>query len=316
MTQSQAPMNQTQMNQTQGQPLPSRARVVVIGGGIIGASVAYHLTKLGWTDLVLLEQGHLSGGTTWHAAGLVGQLRATESGTRLVQYSAQLYSELEAETGLATGFKRCGGVTVARTAGPDGPAAAHRRHRRGLRPRLRADQPRPGARALPDPRDGRPRRRDLAAGRRHGQPDRRHPVAGPRRPRPRRPDRRGHPGHRHRPPRRRRHRRAHRRRRHRGRGRGQLRRAVGQGGRRCSRASTCRCTRPSTSTSSPSRSTACTATCRSCATRTATPTSRRRSAAWSSAASSPRPSRGSRPTGSRTRSSSSCSTRTGTTSRS
>ena len=95
--------------------LPSRARVVIIGGGIIGTSVAYHLTKLGWTDLVLIEQGHLSGGTTWHAAGLVGQLRATESGTRLVQYSAALYSELEQETGLATGFKRCGGVTVART---------------------------------------------------------------------------------------------------------------------------------------------------------------------------------------------------------
>jgi heterotetrameric sarcosine oxidase gamma subunit len=97
------------------QPLPDRARVVVIGGGIIGASVAYHLTKLGWTDLLLLEQGRLSSGTTWHAAGLVGQLRATESGTRLVQYSASLYSELEQETGLATGFKRCGGVTVART---------------------------------------------------------------------------------------------------------------------------------------------------------------------------------------------------------
>ncbi len=97
------------------QPLPSRARVVVIGGGIVGASVAYHLTKLGWTDLVLLEQGRLSGGTTWHAAGLVGQLRASEAGTRLVQYSAQLYSELEQETGLGTGFKRCGGVTVART---------------------------------------------------------------------------------------------------------------------------------------------------------------------------------------------------------
>ena len=96
--------------------LPSRARVVIIGGGIIGTSVAYHLTALGWTDLVLIEQGHLSGGTTWHAAGLVGQLRATESGTRLVQYSAQLYEGLEAETGLATGFKRCGGVTVARTA--------------------------------------------------------------------------------------------------------------------------------------------------------------------------------------------------------
>ncbi len=98
-----------------GRQLPSRARVVVIGGGVIGASVAYHLTKLGETDVVLLEQGQLSSGTTWHAAGLVGQLRANQSGTRLVQYSTELYSDLEAEVGLATGFKRCGGVTVART---------------------------------------------------------------------------------------------------------------------------------------------------------------------------------------------------------
>src|SRR5688572_25458759 len=95
--------------------LPGRARVVVIGGGVIGTSVAYHLTKLGWTDVLLVEQGELSSGTTWHAAGLVGQLRANESGTRLVQYSTELYSELEDEVGLSTGFKRCGGVTVART---------------------------------------------------------------------------------------------------------------------------------------------------------------------------------------------------------
>src|SRR5450631_24356 len=98
-----------------GTELPSRAQVVIIGGGIVGTSVAYHLTRLGWTDVVLVEQGQLSSGTTWHAAGLLGQLRATEGGTRLVQYSAQLYAELEAETGLGTGFKRCGGVTVART---------------------------------------------------------------------------------------------------------------------------------------------------------------------------------------------------------
>jgi heterotetrameric sarcosine oxidase gamma subunit len=95
--------------------LPSRARVVIIGGGVIGTSVAYHLTMLGWTDVLLLEQGQLSCGTTWHAAGLVGQLRASEAGTRLVQYSTQLYDRLETETGLATGFRRCGGVTVART---------------------------------------------------------------------------------------------------------------------------------------------------------------------------------------------------------
>ena len=95
--------------------LPERAQVVIIGGGVIGTSVAYHLTKLGSRDVVLLEQGQLSCGTTWHAAGLVGQLRASESGTRLVQYSTQLYAELEAETGLSAGYKQCGGVTVART---------------------------------------------------------------------------------------------------------------------------------------------------------------------------------------------------------
>ena len=94
---------------------PDRARVVVIGGGVIGTSVAYHLTKLGWEDVVLLEQGQLSSGTTWHAAGLVGQLRASESGTRLVQYSVELYAALEEETGLSAGYKQCGGVTVART---------------------------------------------------------------------------------------------------------------------------------------------------------------------------------------------------------
>src|SRR3954454_8184155 len=94
---------------------PDNTRAVVIGGGVIGCSVAYHLTKLGWTDVVLLEQGRLSGGTTWHAAGLVGPLRATEAGTRLVQYSAELYAGLEAETGFATGYRNVGGVIVART---------------------------------------------------------------------------------------------------------------------------------------------------------------------------------------------------------
>src|SRR6201986_3167993 len=98
-----------------GPALPPRARVVIIGGGVIGASVAYHLAQLGWTDVLLLEQGQLSCGTTWHAAGLVGQLRASENGTRLVQYSCELYERLEEETGLRTGFRRCGGVTVART---------------------------------------------------------------------------------------------------------------------------------------------------------------------------------------------------------
>jgi glycine cleavage system aminomethyltransferase T/glycine/D-amino acid oxidase-like deaminating enzyme len=95
--------------------LPSRARVVVVGGGVIGTSTAYHLAALGWSDVVLLEQGTLSCGTTWHAAGLVGQLRASESGTRLVQRSGELYARLEEETGLSAGYKQCGGVIVART---------------------------------------------------------------------------------------------------------------------------------------------------------------------------------------------------------
>jgi sarcosine dehydrogenase len=95
--------------------LPRHARAVIIGGGIVGCSVAYHLAKLGWKDIVLLEQGRLSGGTTWHAAGLVGQLRTQSAMTRLIRYSTELYAKLEAETGLATGWKQCGGLTVART---------------------------------------------------------------------------------------------------------------------------------------------------------------------------------------------------------
>ncbi len=95
--------------------IPTQSRVVIIGGGIIGCSVAYHLTKLGWRDVLLLEQGRLSSGTTWHAAGLVGQLRSQSSMTRLIRYSTELYASLESETGLATGWKRCGSVSVART---------------------------------------------------------------------------------------------------------------------------------------------------------------------------------------------------------
>lgn len=95
---------------------PAQARVVVVGGGIVGCSVAYHLAKLGWTDVVLLERRDLSCGTTWHAAGLVGQLRATHNLTRLARYGAELYERLEAETGQATGFRRSGSVSLARTA--------------------------------------------------------------------------------------------------------------------------------------------------------------------------------------------------------
>jgi len=91
------------------------AEIVVVGGGVAGASVAYHLAKLGKRDVVLLEQGSLTCGTTWHAAGLVGQMRPNRSMTRMSQYGIQLYATLEAETGLATGWKQCGSVNVART---------------------------------------------------------------------------------------------------------------------------------------------------------------------------------------------------------
>jgi glycine/D-amino acid oxidase-like deaminating enzyme/glycine cleavage system aminomethyltransferase T len=92
-----------------------KAEIVIVGGGIAGVSVAYHLAKLGKRDIVLLEQGKLTCGTTWHAAGLVGQMRPNRSMTRMSQYGIQLYSTLEKETGLATGWKQCGSVNVART---------------------------------------------------------------------------------------------------------------------------------------------------------------------------------------------------------
>jgi glycine cleavage system T protein len=95
--------------------LPEKARVVIIGGGVIGCSVAYHLTKLGWKDVVLLERKQLTSGTTWHAAGLIAQLRATANMTKLAKYSQELYGTLEEETGVATGFKRVGSITVALT---------------------------------------------------------------------------------------------------------------------------------------------------------------------------------------------------------
>src|SRR2546430_3980535 len=95
--------------------IPGHAQVVIVGGGIAGASTAYHLARLGCTDVVVLEQGKLTCGTTWHAAGLVGQLRATRNATRMSRYGIELYAALEAETGLATGWKRCGSLNVAKT---------------------------------------------------------------------------------------------------------------------------------------------------------------------------------------------------------
>jgi len=96
--------------------IPARASAVVIGGGVIGSSVAYHLAKLGWSDVVQLERNQFSCGTTWHAAGLVGTMRANESHARLCEYSMAVLSELEAETGQSTGFRQVGSLTIAHSA--------------------------------------------------------------------------------------------------------------------------------------------------------------------------------------------------------
>src|ERR1700692_3784407 len=97
--------------------LPNRARAVIVGGGVIGCSIAYHLTKMGWSDIVLLESKQLTSGTTWHAAGLVGQLRQSINMTQLARYTGDLYRGLEAETGQATGYRHCGSVSLATTPG-------------------------------------------------------------------------------------------------------------------------------------------------------------------------------------------------------
>ncbi|MDH3231188.1 MAG: FAD-binding oxidoreductase, partial [Alphaproteobacteria bacterium] len=95
--------------------LPTQARAVVIGGGIVGCATAYHLAEEGWTDTLLIESGQLSSGSTWHAAGLVGQLRTNANITQLLGQSVALYDRLEAETGQATGWKMNGGLRLACT---------------------------------------------------------------------------------------------------------------------------------------------------------------------------------------------------------
>lgn len=92
---------------------PTHKQVVIIGGGIVGCSVAYHLVKLGWKDVAVIERKALTCGATWHAAGLVGQLRSTANITKLAQYTSKLYASLEEETGQATGFKQTGSIAVA-----------------------------------------------------------------------------------------------------------------------------------------------------------------------------------------------------------
>ncbi len=94
--------------------LPTRARVVIVGGGVIGTSIAYHLTKLGWGDVVLLERDRLTSGTTWHAAGLITSAgMVDETALFMARYSRDLYERLEAETGLSTGFRAVGHISIA-----------------------------------------------------------------------------------------------------------------------------------------------------------------------------------------------------------
>ena len=93
--------------------VPEHCKIVIIGGGIIGSSTAYHLAQIGEIDCVVLEQGTLTNGSTWHAAGLVGQLRSSANVTQLLKYSVELYDRLEKETGQAVGWKMNGGLRLA-----------------------------------------------------------------------------------------------------------------------------------------------------------------------------------------------------------
>ena len=95
--------------------LPKDCEVAIVGGGVIGCSIAYHLTRAGFKDVVLLERKQLTCGTTWHAAGLVGQLRTSINMTKLAKYTSELYGGLEEETGQATGYRKCGSISVAAT---------------------------------------------------------------------------------------------------------------------------------------------------------------------------------------------------------
>ena len=140
---------------TMSNSIPSETKVVVIGGGVVGASVAYHLAKFGWKDVVLLEQNQLAGGTTWHAAGLVGRLRTTNSMTKINKYSADLYAGLEKETGHPVRWKQVGSLIVGRS--PERMTQLRRTDRDGrmVRRRGRDDLARSGAGKVAAPADRR-----------------------------------------------------------------------------------------------------------------------------------------------------------------
>src|SRR3989304_2854849 len=92
---------------------PTQAQVVIIGGGVGGCSIAYHLTQMGWTDVVVLDRNELTSGSTFHSAGLVGQLRSDVNLTKLIRYSTDLYRRLKAETGQDPGWREVGSLRLA-----------------------------------------------------------------------------------------------------------------------------------------------------------------------------------------------------------
>ena len=176
--------------------VPSHARVVVIGGGIAGCSVAYHLTKLGWRDVVLLERRELSCGTTWHAAGLVGPAPRHPQPHAARQVRRRPLRALEAETGQATGFRRPGSVSLARNAGAHARAEAPGVDGALLRRRRRGDHAGRGRTPLAAHAHRRPGRRAVAAARRAHESHRHHARAREGRAPGRRDDPREHRGHR------------------------------------------------------------------------------------------------------------------------
>ena len=161
--------------------LPSSAKIVIVGGGIVGCSVAYHLGRMGITDVLLLERAKLSSGSTWHAAGLVGQLRTNANVTQLLGYSVALYDRLEKETGLATGWKMNGGLRLACNAERWTEVKRQATTRAFLRPRDASALAEGSAGPLAADDDRRRGRRGLPADRRPGEPERHRAGAGARR---------------------------------------------------------------------------------------------------------------------------------------
>ncbi len=177
---------------------PTQARAVIIGGGIVGCSTAYHLAKLGWTDTVLLERHKLTSGSTFHAAGLVGQLRTSANITQLLGHSVELYRTLEAETGQATGWKMNGGLRLACNAERWTEVKRQATTARSFGLEMHLLSPKEAQDAVAADGGRRRRRRGVPAHRRPGQPDRHHAGAGQGRAHAGRAHRRGQRGRRHR----------------------------------------------------------------------------------------------------------------------